>query len=131
MNANMARLLERLETTATPTVTGTLRGVRSDGTVCMCPLGHLVDEYITQTPGAYWASGDRPYRQGSYYDPNMPDMARLELIGYPSDETLAHFGINYKASERIYRQNDHYGKTPAEVAEFIREVILPEPEYRA
>lgn len=131
MNANMARLLERLETTEIPTVTGTLRGIRSDGTVCMCPLGHLVDEYITQTPGAYWGSSDGTYREGSYYDPNTRDMARLELIGYPSDETLTHFGINYEASEKIYRQNDHYRKTPAEVARFIREVILPDPQYRA
>lgn len=131
MNANMARLLERLETTEIPTATGTLREVRGDGTVRMCPLGHLVDEYITQTPGAYWGSSDRKYREGSYYDPNARDMAGLELIGYPSDEALAHFGINYKASERIYQQNDGHGKTPAEVAGFIREVILTEPEYRA
>lgn len=118
MNENMARLLERLETTDVPTVTGTLRTERN-GQVCMCPLGHLVDLYIKDTPGARWTGA------GRYSDPTVnPGISG----GYPSDQALEHFGLDYLSSERIYKQNDRGRKTPREVAQFIREEILGESE---
>lgn len=116
MNKNMARLLERLETTKVPTVTGTLRAEAYEshnGQVCMCPLGHLVDLYIEDTPDAKWAGGGRFFEPGS----GGPE-------GYPGQLVLALFGLTENDAEKIYRQNDRHGKTPAQVAQFIREEII-------
>lgn len=115
MNENQAKFLNRLETTKIPTIISQLRGVDSDGRECMCSLGHLVDLWIEQTPGAHWVSGN-PSR---YFDP-----IENELAGFPSDQMLIQFGLSPSDAPRIYRQNDHYQKSPAEVAQFIREELI-------
>ncbi len=111
LNQNLAKLLNRLETTEIPTFTGQLRDVNSEDGVRMCPLGHLVDIWIEQTPGAYWVESD----PAEYFDPTEGNSA-----GFPSDEMLKQFGLNAEGAFRIYRQNDQLQKTPAEVAQFIR-----------
>lgn len=115
LNQNLAKLLNRLETTRIDTVTGKLRYVSPSGTVEMCPLGHLVDIWIEQTPGAYWVDSDT----SQYFDPTEGNSA-----GFPSDEMLNQFGLDEKAAYRIYRENDRFEKTPAQVAQFIREELV-------
>ncbi len=115
LNQNLAKLLNRLETTKIDTVTGQLRYVSPSGTVEMCPLGHLVDIWIEQTPGAHWLDSDT----GHYFDPTEGNDA-----GFPSDEMLNQFGLNAEAAYRIYRQNDQKGETPFAVAQFIREELI-------
>lgn len=115
LNQNLAKLLNRLETTKIPTFTGQLRDVNSEDGVRMCPLGHLVDIWIEQTPGAYWTEGD----PSQYFDPTEGNSA-----GFPSDEMLKEFGLNDGAAYRIYRRNDQKGETPAQVAQFIREELV-------
>lgn len=120
MNEKLEALLNRLETTKIPRVEGQLRsvsGFSGDGEVCMCPLGHLVDMYINKTPGAAWSDTNPDY----YTDPNYEDPSRE--LGFPTDEILAEFGLTSGDAYRIYRQNDSLGKTPAEVAQFIREEL--------
>lgn len=117
MNKNLELLVKRLETTTIPKVEGFLRNVTGDGEVCMCPLGHLVDMYINKTPGAAWSDTNPDH----YLDPNYPDPSRE--LGYPTDEILAEFGLTSGDAYRIYRQNDSLEKSPAEVAQFIREEL--------
>lgn len=118
MNKKLEALLNRLESTKIPRVEGQLRSVSGDGEVCMCPLGHLVDMYIEETPGAHWVEHSPDY----FVDPNYRDDPGAEL-GFPSNETLAEFGLTVNDAYRIYRQNDGFKKTPAQVAQFIREEL--------
>lgn len=117
MNGKLERLVSRLETTTIPKVEGQLRSVDPDGTVCMCPLGHLVDMYIEETPGAEWLKSSPDY----FTDPNYerPDRA----LGFPTKKMLEGFGLSEHDAYLIYRQNDGTKKTPAQVADFIREEL--------
>ena len=113
MNGNMAKLLARLETTKIPTVTGTLRQVRGEE-VCMCPLGHLVDIWIDQNEGAHWVE------DSDYYSVPAEDLNQ----GFPSDDILAEFGLDYDGAVKIYRRNDSGHLSPVEVAAFIRAELI-------
>lgn len=115
MNSNLARFLNRLETTKVKTVIGTLRYAEPEGEICMCPLGHLVDIWIEQTPGAYWMESD----PGQYFDPIEDNSA-----GFPSDQMMIQFGFSPSDAPKIYAQNDFKKNTPAQVAKFIREELI-------
>lgn len=117
MNEKLEALLNRLETTKVPRAVGQLRDITGDGEVCMCPLGHLVDMYIEETPGAKWSSTNPEYFQ----DPNYENP--IANLGFPTKRILEDFGLTEKDAYLIYRQNDGSKKTPAQVAEFIREEL--------
>lgn len=115
MNKRLEALLNRLETTKIPRAVGTLRTVYGDGEVGMCPLGHLVDLYIEDTPGARWLDDAPDYFVDPYYENPKAN------LGFPTEEMLDMFDLTQSDAYEIYRQNDSFHRTPAQMAQFIRE----------
>lgn len=117
---NLLRLLERLETTKIPKITGQLR----DKNGCMCALGHAVDIWIADevVPDAEWlvippeeedAEEDAEF---NYFRDEKGDRA-----GLPTDSVMDHFGLTSDLVDKIWRWNDRNAAEPlADIAARIR-----------